>query len=104
MLIRSLFVFAMAVLSVACASAQYEVLETPNHDHLIGKSFSKSIFKGRQVYTKIRETETQEELESRRSDGCALIFGVRKVDDVIVYWRVEPGVDTCKVRQKPLNR
>ena len=78
-------------------------MAAPDYDNLIGKSFSASIFKGRQVYKVIRETDTLEELENRRSDGCILVFGVRKMDDVIQYWRVDSGVGTCKVGKEPLN-
>lgn len=95
---------AIAGFLVGCATGQYDVTEIPNADHLVGKHFSSSIFKGRQVYTRISETETLEELENRRSDGCALIFGVQKSDDVILYWRVEPSPERCRVRRKPLNR
>lgn len=35
-----------------------------------------------------------------RDDGCILIFGVRKEDDVILYWRVDSGVGTCLVSKK----
>jgi hypothetical protein len=75
----------------------------PNYDHLIGKNFSDSIFKGRQVFKVIRETDSLEELENRRSDGCILVFGVRKKDNAIEYWRVDSGHETCKVSTHPFN-
>ena len=75
----------------------------PNYDDLVNKKFSSSIYKGRQVYEVIRETEELEELENRRSDGCILVFGVRKKDDAIAYWRVDSGAGTCKVGRQPLN-
>jgi hypothetical protein len=87
----------------SCAGASRNIVEAPNYDHLINKSFSYSIFKGRQVYKVIRETEIVEELENRRSDGCILVFGVRKKDDTIAYWRVDSGAGTCKVGKDPLN-
>lgn len=88
----------------SCSSAQYDVTQPPNYDNLIGKKFSESIFKGRQVYKRVRETDALEELENRRSDGCILVFGVRKIDDVIEYWRVDSGPGTCLMRAKALNR
>jgi hypothetical protein len=57
----------------------------------------------RQVYKVVRETNAVEELESRRSDGCILIFGVRKSDDIIEYWRVDSGAGTCFYSKKALN-
>ena len=78
-------------------------MEPPNYNNLIGKNFSESIFKGRQVYKVVRETDSLEELENRRSDGCILVFGVRKKDDIIVFWRVDSGSGTCKVGKEPLN-
>ena len=74
-----------------------------NYDRLIGKSFSASIFKGRQVFKVVRETELVEELENRRLDGCILIFGVRKKDDIIEYWRIDSPPGTCQVTRNPHN-
>ena len=88
---------------ISCSNDQYKLIQPPDYDHLIGKSFSESIFKGRQVYRKIRETDTVEELENRRSDGCILVFGVRKSNDVIEYWRVDSGPGTCYTRRKALS-
>lgn len=88
----------------SCANAQYELNTPPNYDDLIGRKFSESIFKGRQVYAVVRETSALEELENRRSDGCILVFGVRKSDDVIEYWRVDSGAGTCFTRERVLNR
>ena len=93
----------MCALIASCARANHSVMELPNYDYLIGKSFSESIFKGRQVYKVVRETDSLEELESRRSDGCILVFGVRKKDDIILFWRVDSGSGTCKVGKEPLN-
>lgn len=87
----------VCLLFVSCAVGNRNVLEPTNDDDLIGKKFSGSIFKGRQVYKVIRETDWLEELENRRSDGCIMVYGVRKKDDVIEYWRVDSGVGTCKV-------
>lgn len=86
-----------------CMSASSDVMELPNYNHLIGKKFSESIFKGRQVYKVVRETSLVEELENRRSDGCILVYGVRKKDDIIEYWRVDSGAGTCKVGKTSLN-
>jgi len=100
------FIFGsgLCLILISCASAQYDVTQPPDYDNLVGKNFSESIFKGRQVYKKVRETDTLEELENRRSDGCILVFGVRKIDDVIEYWRVDSGAGTCLTRGKALNR
>jgi hypothetical protein len=97
-------VFLCLILGSCAYYAQYDVTEPPNYDYLIGKNFSASIYKGRQVYKVVRETATVEELEERRSNGCILVFGVRKTDDIIEYWRVDSGAGTCLTRKKPLNR
>lgn len=88
----------------SCTSAQYELVVPAQYDYLIGKRFTTSIYMGRRVYKKVRETESVEELESRRSDGCILVFGVRKSDDIIEYWRVDSGPGTCLTSRKALNR
>lgn len=87
-----------------CASAEYALAEPANYDGLVGRNFSASIFKGRQVYRVVRETNGIEELENIRSDGCILVFGVRKTDDTIEYWRVDSGEGSCLTRKQPLNR
>ena len=87
----------VCLLCVSCAIGNRNVMEPTNDDHLIGKKFSESIYKGRQVYKVIRETDSLEELENRRSDGCIMVYGVRKKDDIIEYWRVDSGIGTCKV-------
>ena len=58
---------------------------------------------GRKVTKMIRETGLVEELEYRRKDGCILVFGVRKADDIIEYWRVDSGPGTCYTPRKPTN-
>lgn len=97
---QSLLGSCLCLILTSCSSAQYDVTQPPNYDNLVGKNFSDSIFKGRQVYKKIRETDALEELENRRSDGCILVFGVRKKDDIIEYWRVDSGLGTCLTRGK----
>lgn len=106
LLTRLLTIVVVTNLAAACSFAPSEEWVDANYDYLIGKSFSQSIYKGRQVYKKLRETESVEELESRREDGCVLVFGVRKVDDVIDYWRVDSGPNTCKFtkRTRHLNQ
>jgi hypothetical protein len=69
-----------------------------NFDHLIGKSFSESIYKGCQSLTKTEDSDGIEVFQdSRRAGGYILIFGVNKADDSIKYWRVLSGPGTCKV-------
>ena len=94
----------MCATLVSCSMAQYEMKVAPDYDPLVGKSFSENFFMGRQVYKIIRETPTLEEFENRRSDGCILVFGVRKKDDIIEYWRIDSGVGSCPTRKAPLNR
>jgi hypothetical protein len=103
MQVRLFFIVLITSLFIGCAIGEPDPMEAPNYDNLIGKNFSDSIFKGRHRYKKIRETTTIEELENRRLDGCILVFGVRKVDDVIEYWRIDSGSDTCKVHKRPIN-
>lgn len=95
---------SLVALLSSCATAEYELTEPPNYDHLIGRNFSESIYKGREIYKLVRITDSVEELENRRSDGCILVFGVRKTNDVIEYWRVDSGPGTCFTRKKALNR
>jgi hypothetical protein len=87
-----------------CAIDDYRVVHEPNYDHLIGKRFSDVIYKGPKVYRVVRESDTVREFENRRSDGCIFVFGVRKKDEAIEYWRVDSGPGTCLERKKPLNR
>ena len=103
-LISRLSFCCLGVFLSACANDPYSLSEPPNYDGLVGKHFSESIFRGREVYRAVREIGAVEELESRRSDGCILVFGVRKADDIIEYWRVDSGAGTCLVRKQPLNR
>jgi len=90
----------------ACADPYYfsNVIQSPNYDYLVGKSFSESIFQGRKLYSKIRDIDGIEELEHRRPDRCVLVFGVRKTDDAILYWRIDSGPGSCPTRDQPLNR
>ncbi len=97
------FVLMLCFALVGCAQDNPYALIPPNYDDLVGKNFSDSIYMGRRVFKKVRETELIEELERRRSDGCILIFGVRKKDDIIEYWRVDSGPGTCYTRSKPIN-
>ena len=94
----------LCVMIASCASAKYDATRPPDYDHFVGKEFSKSIYKGRQVYKIVRETAALEEFENRRSDGCILVFGVRKKDDIIEYWRVDSGPGTCRLSRESLNR
>ena len=98
----ALSIFAFLAFA-SCASPEYEVTQSPKYDHLIGRKFSDAVFKGRLVYTVVRESGGIEELENRRSDGCVLVIGVRKKDDIIEFVRIDSGIDTCKVRKKPHN-
>ncbi len=95
--------FLSITLNACAVGDDYLVTQPPNYDHLINKSFSESIFKGRQVFKKVRETELIEELENRRRDGCILVFGVQKDNDIIKYWRVDSGAGTCYLPRKPSN-
>jgi hypothetical protein len=94
---------ALMLLLGACATDDYAVIHPPNYDALIGKRFADAIYKGPLVYSIVRETPTIQEWENRRSDGCVLVFGVRKADQVIEYWRVDSGPGTCLVSKKALN-
>lgn len=96
-------VFFLSLMVTSCSFSDYDVIHLPNYDALIGKKFSSSVFKGRQTFKVVRETDIVDELEERRSDGCILVFGVRKSDDVIEYWRVDSGAGTCLVRKKQLG-
>ena len=94
----------MVLLIVSCAGEQNLRLHPPDYDHLIGRRFSDVIYKGRQVYRVVRESDSIEELENRTTYGCVLVLGVRKADDLIAYWRVDSAPDRCKVPKEPLNR
>ena len=72
----------------SCANDAYLLTEFPNYDHLIGKRFSEVIsLVGQRGFRRIGETNEYEDLEERRPDGCATVFGIRKKDGVIAYWR-----------------
>lgn len=101
--IAAISVLACLLLS-SCSFGDYAVIHPPNYDHLIGKVFSEEFYMGRKVYRVIKVDGNLEELERRRSDGCILVFGVTKNDDIIRYWRVDSGEGTCLVRKKALSR
>jgi hypothetical protein len=100
---KSMLLSAVFV-TVACANSDDYVMREPNYDHLVGKEFGQSIYMGRKVYKVISSTAMLEELENRRGDGCILVFGVRKQDDVILFWRIDSGAGTCRVRNKAISR
>jgi len=95
--------FLIATLNACAVDDDYLLTQPPNYDHLINKNFSDSIFKGRQVFKKVRETELIEELKHRRRDGCILVFGVQKDNDIIKCWRVGSGPGTCYLPRKSIN-
>jgi hypothetical protein len=92
---------ALCVLLGACGSVQSEEWVDPDYEHLVGKSFSNSIYKGRTAFTKIGEVDGIEVYrDSRRDDGCVLTFGVKKADDTIKYWRIDSGPGTCRLTKR----
>lgn len=91
------------MLLTACANGKHGLDVPPDYDHLIGKQFSVSVYMGRKVYKNVRDVGPIEELENRRSDGCILVFGVRKANDIIEYWRVDSGPGTCFTTRNPTS-
>lgn len=90
----------------ACVNGRSEEWVDANHDYMMGKTFSVDYLKGRladRPKLKIRETELHEEFKVRFSDGCLLIYGVLKSNDVIEYWRVDSGPGTCKVTTRRMH-
>jgi hypothetical protein len=101
-LLKHLLSLLVGASIVACANPYR--LEVPNYDHLIGKKWVEiGQPQSRLAFKRIRELEGYEELEANRPDGCAVLFGVRKIDGVVSYWRVTPSPQSCKVRANPLN-
>lgn len=97
---RLIAIACFLVVVTACSSAPSEEWVNPNFDDFVGRTYSDAVLKGQPVdrsRLRVRETDLHEELATRRSDGCVLVFGVRRVDDVIDYWRVDSGPNTCKV-------
>jgi hypothetical protein len=105
LMFRVMFLLAGFLLYSACADRRdYAVIHPPQYDYLIGQPFSQTVF-GRprsstRFFRGLSTTEGVLEFEDRRSDGCVLVFGVRKSDDLIQYWRVDSGAGTCLVRNK----
>jgi hypothetical protein len=88
----------------ACASDDYRLTEIPNYDHLVGKKYIEVIPYAAQLgFKKTLDAPDHEEVEDKRPDGCSTIFGIRKADGVITYWRVLPSPNACKVARKALN-
>lgn len=87
-----------------CANEDYWRTEIPNYDSFIGRKFVDVIHpvaqRGHRV---VRETDEYRDLEDKRSDGCATLFGVRKKDGVIAYWRVTPSPESCRFSRKPVT-
>ena len=97
----------LSMFLMSCESYGPGELISPNYDHLIGKIFSQSFFKGRQAFSIIEESEAIQVFQDRsRANGCLLTFGVSRADDVIRFWRIDSGPDTCKVltRTSHLNQ
>jgi hypothetical protein len=99
------FVSLLFLMAAGCVNFDdYAVIHPPQYDHLIGKKFKESIFYWKTSYEVVREVnEIAEFQKTGRKDGCILIFGVRKSDDIIQYWRVDSGIGTCLERKKSLN-
>lgn len=88
----------------ACASADYWLTEIPNYDYLVGRKFTEAISPvAQRGFKKTLDASDHEEVEDKRPDGCSTIFGIRKADGVITYWRVLPSPSACKVARKALN-
>jgi hypothetical protein len=75
----------------------------PNYDHLIGKKFSHVIHLSKSIFQRNNETDFFEELYIFGRNECKTIYGVRKSDDVIIYWRVEPSPEACKIRARTIS-
>lgn len=87
----------------ACSTSDYEVNRAPNYDHLIGKKFSESINVSGRIFIRTVVNDAIDEFELHRPDGCFIVYGVRKADDVIEYWRVGSGAGTCLERRRSIN-
>ena len=88
----------------SCSNDVYRPNVTPNYDDLVGKKFSEEISRvGQLGFKQVSETNEIREVADKRSDGCTTVFGVRKSDGIIAYWRVTPSPEECKVRSKALN-
>ncbi len=101
---KAVCIAIMCLLLGACSYSDYAVVHKPNYDNLVGKVFSEKIYMGRKVYKVIKDDQTMEELENRRSDGCILVFGVTKNDDIIRYWRIDSEEGSCLVSKKAFSR
>lgn len=101
---RATVVVIFSLLVGACASEDYWPTEVPNYDHLVGKKYVEVISPvAQRGFKKTQENSEYEEVEDKRPDGCSTIFGVRKADGVIAYWRVLANSDACKVSRKAFN-
>jgi hypothetical protein len=89
-------------LALGCVNTDdYAKIHKPQYDHIVGKKFKESIYEAKNSFERVREVDGIVELmKTGRTDGCVLIFGVRKTDDVIQYWRVDSGAGTCLERKK----
>lgn len=96
-------VILLGVTLASCSNSDYEVNRAPNYDHLIGKKFSESINVSGRIATRTVVNDRVDEFELHRPDGCFMVFGVRKADDVIEYWRVGSGAGTCLERRRAIN-
>lgn len=96
---KLLILFFNIFLSACINFDDYRVIHEPQYDYLIGANYWK-ITKPSISSRPIRELDDINELESKRADGCVLIFGVGKKDWIIKYWRVESGVGTCLLAKK----
>lgn len=102
-LLRVVLAFA-ALVQISCSLRFDEELVVPNLDHRIGMPFENhALGTGRKYHVKIFESEEFEEYESGVLTRCKIVYRVRKVDDVIIGWKIMPSPEECKSRRRPLN-
>jgi hypothetical protein len=95
---------SVCIFLVGCAAPKDEELGDVNFDHLIGQKPSVALPNGRRPFNSINVNDSIEELVPGSLGPCAVMFGVRKSDDTIVYWKfVSPPPRTCKKAKRPWN-
>jgi hypothetical protein len=95
--IKTLPNILFSMLLVSCVNPEdFRKIHKPDYDHLIGLKFEVALPRlSRMGFKSVREIGEIEELENRRSDGCIMVFGVRKVDNIIQYWRDDSKDTEC---------
>lgn len=100
---KALYLLFSSLILSSCAINSDDWV-VPNYDDAVGKHFSTTVYDWKYFKMVDESNGTIVYKQVNPINGCSTNFGVRKVDETILYWRVEPSPESCMVRTHPLNR